>query len=200
MKAGFAGFKELLERFNILSTWAAGSVAAVVPVAAYLSAISPPWPPGIVIITSITELVALCLVYQVLKDATKTKINIILWVSTCAIAIVSVAYLTLNSFFTFVIPTTKERSIKGFTCSEFAESVYEKSCPNLGTDELETAKWSAETLWTIGSITVVRDGLVILWVLDFAILSAFMGSFIVFQSRVSTQSRAKKEGQRKIAK
>jgi membrane protein implicated in regulation of membrane protease activity len=74
MASGLAGFKDLLKEFRGLSAWAVGAGVAV-PFAAALASLSPPWPPGVVIVTAIVELVALVLVYQFLKSARRRTIN-----------------------------------------------------------------------------------------------------------------------------
>ena len=77
---GLKGFKELLEEFKGLSVWAVGGSIAV-PFAAALASLSPPWPPAIVLVTAVAELVALIYVYQFLKSAKRKNINRILAVS-----------------------------------------------------------------------------------------------------------------------
>jgi len=142
------------------------------------------------------ELVAVWFVYQLLRPATRWRVNIVLFVSALGIAQLSIAYLTLHSLYTFAVPATQERSTKGFVCTPVAKLVYEVKCPDLGKHELEAANYSAATLWTIESIIIVRVTLVVLWTLGFAALSVFAGTLAALQTRKSDE----RNGQRLYAR
>jgi hypothetical protein len=164
-----------------LSAWAAA--AAAVPVAASFMSMSPAWPAGIVAATSMAELAAVWFVYRLLRAATRRRATIVLLLSALVIAQSSVAYLPLNSRYTFEIPATKERSTKGFVCTPVAKLVYEDKCPDLGNHALEAADYSPATLWTIESIITVRVTLAVLWSMGFAALGAFAGACAALQAR-----------------
>lgn len=182
MESGLAGFKDLLKEFRGLSVWAVGAGVAV-PFAAALASLSPPWPPGVVMVTAIVELVALVFVYQFLKSARRRTINWVLSVSAVVLAIVGITYLVALSLYTYETPMTKERWVKGFDCTRDARAVFKDKCPDLGLDELKSAEYEAERLWTARSVAIVRTSLVALWALAFMALSVLLGSFIVYQSR-----------------
>ena len=188
MSTGLAGFKDLLREFRGLSAWAVGAGVAV-PFAAALADFAPPWPKGVVFSTAICELVALVLVYQFLRASPKKIINRTLAISATLLAIAGLAYLALSSLYVFEIPTTHERWVKGFECTQAAQTVFKTQCPDLGMDALRTAEYEAERLWTAQSVTLVRMALVALWSLAFTVLSTLLGAFIVYQSKVRPRAR-----------
>src|SRR5215510_3984405 len=99
MKTKISGSKEFLPKLRGLSAWAGASAA--VPFAAYFTSMSPSWPTGIVVATSLMELVAVWFVYQLLRPATRWRANIVLLISALSVAQLSIAYLTLHSLYTF---------------------------------------------------------------------------------------------------
>jgi|HubBroStandDraft_4_1064222.scaffolds.fasta_scaffold36932_2 hypothetical protein len=183
MQPGLVGFKELLQEFRGLSLWAVGgSVAA--PFAAALASLSPPWPPAIVLVTAVAELVALIYVYQFLKKTKRKSINRAIAVSGLALVVLATVYLAAVSLYTYEVPTTKERFVKGYVCTEEAAVVFKGKCPDLGIEQLKTAEYDADRLWTSRSITVTRLAIVGLWLAAFVALSVLVGSFLVFQLQV----------------
>lgn len=182
-------FEQLLKNFQKLAAWGAGGAA--VPIAAHLVALSPPWPAGIAAITSTIELISLVFVYQFLKSARKRRVNRVLIASAIILAVSGLGYLMLNSIYTFEVPTTKERFVKGYECTANARAVFKDKCPALDLDDLAKATYEAERLWTAQSIATMRAALVTLWLIVFIALSVVLGSFIVFQSGNSPRPRAK---------
>ena len=188
MARGIDDFKRLLAEFRGLSTWAVGS-AVTVPFAAALVDLSPPWPKGAVLATAIVELIVLALVFQFLRRSRKGLINGTLAASVLGLAVVSPIYLLQLSLYSYEVPTTRERFVKGDECTPAAKKVFADRCPDLGLDELKTAEYTAERLWTRRSVATVRVRLVLLWAAAFAALSAALGSFLVYQLRAPRRSR-----------
>jgi ABC-type xylose transport system permease subunit len=183
MQDGLVGFKELLKEFRGLSVWAVGgSVAA--PFAAALAALSPPWPPAIVLVTAVAELIALIYVYQFLKKARRRTINRIIAAGGLALVVLGGLYLAAISLYTYEVPTTRERFVKGSVCTEEAASGFKQKCPDLRIDELKTAEFDADRLWTSRSIAATRMAIVGLWLTAFMTLSVLVGSFLVYQLQV----------------
>lgn len=147
MQPGFLGFKELLREFRGLSVWAVGGSVAV-PFAAALAALSPPWPSAIVLVTAVAELVALIYVYQFLKGARRRTINRILSVSGLLLVLLGATYLVAVSLYTYEVPPNHERFVKGYQCTVDASAVFPGKCPDLDLDELKTAEYDADRLWT----------------------------------------------------
>jgi hypothetical protein len=181
MKKGLPGFRDLLKEFRRLALWGAGGVA--VPFAAQLVSLAPPWPKGIVAITSVVELVTLVFVYQFLRESKRRTVNCVLGLAAASLAGAGSAYLIVNSMYTFEAPTTKERFTKGYVCTGNARLVYKTRCPDLDMDDIAGAGYEAERLWTERSITVVRIALDVLWLGTFIGLSVLLGTFVVFQSQ-----------------
>src|SRR5262245_4193246 len=151
MADGLTGFKQILEEFRGLSSWAVGGAVAV-PFVAALADLAPPWPKGIVVTTAILELVALVLVYQLLRTAPKKRIDRTLLGSAALLALSSLIYLAALSFFVYEVPNDGGRWVKGFVCTADAQAVFAARCPFLGMDELRTAEFEAERLWTAWSV------------------------------------------------
>jgi hypothetical protein len=190
MQPGLLGFKDLLKEFRGLSLWAVGGAVAV-PFAAALAALSPPWPPSIVLVTAIAELVTLIYVYHFLRKVRRKSIDRILAVSGLLWVLIGATYLATVSLYTYEIPTTKERFVKGFQCASDAAAVFREKCPDLGLDEIKTAEYDADRLWTARSIAIMRLTLVALWLSAFAALSALVSSFLVYQMAASGVRRKK---------
>jgi hypothetical protein len=188
MQPGLVGFKELLKEFRGLSVWAVGGSVAV-PFAAALAALSPPWPPSIVLVTAVAELVALIYVYQFLKKAKRKSINKILTVSGLLLVVFGAVYLIAVSLYTYEVPTTKQRFVKGYQCTSEASAVFKDKCPDLGLDELKTAEYDADRLWTARSIAATRLAIVALWLVAFVVLAVLVGSFLVYQMAVPVPKR-----------
>jgi asparagine N-glycosylation enzyme membrane subunit Stt3 len=185
---GYDDFKGLLKEYRGLFTWAAGSAAAV-PFAAKLVDLSPPWPKGVVLVTAVVELLVLALVFQFLRTARKRAINWTMTSSVLVLAVVSTVYLLQLSLYTYEVPTTGERYVKGDECTPAAQKVFAEQCPDLGLDELRTAEYAAERLWTRRSVASIRVRLVLLWAASFVALSTALGSFMVYQLRSRRRSR-----------
>lgn len=191
MATGLDDFKRLLTEFRGLSTWTVGTTVAV-PFAAALADLSPPWPKGIVLVTAIVELLVLVLVFQFLRTARKSVIDAVLLAGVLVLAGVSTVYLWQVSLFTYEVPTTGERFVKGDECTPDAKDVHKDKCPDLGKDELKDAEYAAERLWTRRSVAAVRLRLVLLWAAAFAALSAALGSFLVYQMKSRRTRRSTK--------
>jgi len=145
------------------------------PSLASLSSFAPPWPPHLAEVTTVAEIVALGLVLFYFKSHHAAVKSVV--ISAAALFVATCIYLALVSLYTYEIPTTKERFVKGFVCTAEALLVYKEKCPNLGLDELRSAEYDAERLWTIQSITAVQTALIVLWLIAFIVLSLLAGAF-----------------------
>ncbi|WP_157063896.1 hypothetical protein [Methylobacterium tarhaniae] len=181
MPNGLANFKNLLREFRELAAWAAGPTAA--PFVAHLLDLAPPWPRSIVFLTTITELIALVLAFQLLSGASKKTIQRVMLSSLVVIMIFSPIYLIAASQFTIRMPN-KDLTVAGLVCTGEARAVYKDKCPWLGRFELADAEYNADQLWEFWSISLVRTGLVMLWSLIFGALSMLFGSFLIHQMRL----------------
>lgn len=180
---GLSAFKKYVRNFEGVSAWAAGGALSI-PFLTALAGISPSWPPGIVGITAVVELVALIFVYQFFCKAPRAVINRVLLCSAIALALFGTVFLGFTSLFTYEAPENGKGGVKGFACTSEASTLYPKRCPWLGDAQLENAEWEAEDLWTPQSIAAVRIALLISWSAAFVALSSLVGSFVVYQARV----------------
>ena len=180
---GLDDFKLLLKEFRGLSVWAVGSGLAV-PFVAAMADFSPPWPPGIVPVTAVVELMTLVIMFQYFKNTARRIVNRVLIISVIFFVIAGLPYLFVLSLYTYQVPVTKQRFVKGYECTIDAKVVFKERCPDLGLDELQTAEYRAERLWTLKSISIIRIILVSAWSMTFAALSSALGVFLVYQMRV----------------
>ncbi len=186
MTNGFEIFKSYIKDYKEMCTLALSGFIAI-PVAAKIFSISPPWPTGIIIMTSFTELIALIIVFHFLGSASKKRISKKMTISLIVLTLCILLYLIVFSQFTYIIPTTNEYSVKGFVPTQEAYLVFNDKCPWLGLDELRMAEYNAERLWTPQSITTIRILLVFLWLIVFFNLSVFISGFILSLMKYKTK-------------
>jgi hypothetical protein len=189
MMTGLDDFKTLLREFNKLSLAVLGA-GVVVPFAAALAALAPPWPPGIVGVTAIGDLIGLVIVFQYLHKARRRQVNRVVAWSALALLFTALAYFIALSEFVVTTPTSKaERIVLGFECTDKARTVYGSDCVALRRDQLGEARFEADAFWTRRSITAVRVGLLFGWLAIFFSLTVLLGSFLVFQSGQKGRSK-----------
>ena len=118
-----------------------------------------------------------------LRAASNAAINRMIVVAAVMLALASTAYLLAGSLYIYQTPTTKERWVKGFTCSPEAQMIYKDKCPYLGVDELRGAEYEAERLWTVQSIAVVKVALVAVWLIACIALTILIANMLVYYLR-----------------
>ena len=173
-------FWQLLRNVRRILLWSMGAAAA--PIVAGFSSLTPPWPPDVVPMTALLQVVTIVLLYHYFPNPTAAVANRILSISAAFLCGASILYLVLLSQFTFTEPVSKLTFVKGLVCTRDALAVYPKLCPWLGDDQLIEAEWEASRLWTLWSITFIRVVLLASWLLSFGSLSCLLGSFFVFQA------------------
>lgn len=154
-------FKALLREVAGISKYALAGVTAL-PLVTLAVDLSPPWPRGVSVATSLLELIVLVLAYHYAKGARRVTINRALAVGSALLVVASLAYFTLLSLFSYEGPSG-ERFVKGYECTAAAKLLYESTCPLLPKNEIASANYAADRLWTSGSIVVVRVSLLITW-------------------------------------
>lgn len=182
-KTGFDDFLEVLKKFKTLSITALGGGAAV-PYFAYVAKIAPPWPPGIMLLTSLTELICIIVTFQFLRTKGRRVINKVVGITVILLLVTSVVYLTTFAIFTYVPPHTSVRSVKGFICRTDILRLYADQCPLVGLDVLSDAQWTAENIWREWSVGIMKVVISSLWLLSFILLTGAIGSFIVYQTKI----------------
>ncbi|MEA2894461.1 MAG: hypothetical protein QOJ84_76 [Bradyrhizobium sp.] len=192
MSTAYDDFLDILKKFRTLSVTALGTGAAV-PFFAYVAKIAPPWPPGVMLLTALTELVCLILVFQFLRTKGRKPVNRAMAIMAPLLFLVSLGYLTLISVFTYVTPHTGERFTKGFICKPEIQRVYPSECPLVSRDVLSDSQYTAENVWMDWSIELMQVLIASLWLAAFILLSSLIGAFLVFQTKTpAAGARARK--------
>ena len=155
MSAGIDHFYRVLRHFRTLSLWAGGS--ALVPFAAGLVELSPPWPNGVVVTTAIVEVLTLAIVFQLMERSNRRFVSTTMVISAIFLCAISIAYLTMISLFVYRVETNGARLLKGFVCTHNALLVYGDLCPFPTMEEIRSNHYDAEGLWTDFSIAIVRE-------------------------------------------
>jgi hypothetical protein len=158
-----------------------GIGGSAVPIAAALFSLTPAWPAGIAGVTAVAQLLVLALIFQLLRSARRRVVNRVMIRSTILLCMLLPIYLLFIALFTYTEPVSKLRFTKGFECTDDAKLVFHNKCPFLGTDEISTAQYEEETLWTAPSVSAMKSLIVIVWLGCFATLSTILGCFVVFQ-------------------
>lgn len=163
---------------DLLKVVGIGGAFALLPALAALAGLSPPWPPAIGGVSALLILVFSLIVWEwVRKSRTTSRRKWIIWALVLTLSGL-VGYLTLYSLFIEPIPGTDERVIRGFTCTADAQLVHGSKCPDLPREALQDAEWEAPALWTRSSITLVRMGLALSWLIFTAGLIATVGAIL----------------------
>jgi len=170
-----ADFRGYLKSVKELWAWAAG--AAVIPFLANFAQLAPPWPPAIVYITAVFELLALIWAYQTVRKKSQVKVNSQMLKSLLIMVVCLGTYLFLFSLFTFQIPGTDIVIVKGFICQPVPAEQF-NHCPWLIGEDLRLAEYDPNLLWSLPSIAITRLIIVALWLGVFFFLSLFLGAFL----------------------
>ena len=186
MKTAYDDFLDILKKFKTLSVTALGTGAAV-PFFAYVAKIAPPWPPGVMLLTALTELVSLVLVFQFLRTKGRKSVNRAMAIIAPLLFLTSLGYLVLLSVFTYVPPHTTERFTKGFVCRPNIQALYPKECPLVSREILSGAQYIAENIWTDWSVQLMQVAIPCFWLAAFILLSGLIGAFLVFQTKTPTR-------------
>jgi hypothetical protein len=181
-RTGYERFIETVKKFGGLAGLFAGGGASI-PFVGYLAGITPPWPPMVTLSTALVELLALVLVFQFLRSANKTTINVIMATFAFLLLVVSSGYLYLFSRFTYVAGVSNLRFVKGFICKPDLPRIIALECPNVSLENLSLGDYEAGNFWLDWSIEVMRFGIAITWYSAFLMLSIVLGAFLVFQMR-----------------
>ena len=193
----FDDFLDALRKYRSFLIWIMGS--AVLPFAASQVALTPPWPKGVVFLTTIWQALALVLAFQLGQRVPRRVANKAIAWAAILMVVCSIAYYAALSQLTFEGGAARERLVKGFFCTDEAISLekYRAKCPFLD-DRLINGAKSPEQLWTTSWITESRVTLLCLWLLLYVPLAASFALFIIFQSQ--QKSRLETEVTAKIRK
>ncbi|EFF75500.1 hypothetical protein [Achromobacter piechaudii] len=188
-KTGLDEFFAMLDGVRKVALSAAAGLIAL-PLAAGLAGFAPPWPPGLVVITSLMELVVLLVVFQTLAKAQRSAASkVIIW-SAILVFVTSAVYLVLNAAFVYQIPNDDTRVVMGCGLSDNAQLILKSQglnptdvCPGEFSLLMSSAQYETDKVWTRLSITAIKSALAISWFGSFGALSFLVGVFVAFQRR-----------------
>lgn len=192
-KNGIEEFKEVMADFRgVTSLLAKGAVAAPfadIILRQFDTSLGPPWPPGVLIITSVAELLILMCVFNFFFKAKAKTLDKLIVGALVALCITFVGYLLLFSHFTEPHPKTHKLMVLGYEpVSEDMRQAFAEGYTN--NQALEENEYTPARIWTERSITNIRVGILLLWLVAFISLSAFIGLFVIAQRRKEVRSVA----------
>ena len=187
---GLDAFFHNLKEIRRTSVMAAGGLM-LLPMAAGLGGFMPPWPNGIIAITTLAELVMIVVNFQFFHRISKKKASKITLAYAFLTILFSGFYMIGNASFIYTIPTQSTRIILGCGLTQDAQLILkmegayptEDECPGDFTALLESAKYESDKIWTKKSVSRIKYMLAFVWVGAFGSLAAMLGVFISFQSR-----------------
>jgi hypothetical protein len=171
---------EALNDYRRLSVWAfSGSI----PFVSALAGLAPPWPPAIIPLAAVAQLIALLLFHVGLQKASQQRLHSILVVCMIALVTVTTTYLVALAALTYEVPRTEEVLVKGFRCTDDAKLIFGPRCPFLGKQELSTGGYTPALFWTSWSLIEAKLTLDVLW------LTLFVGLGLLLSACMSTLNR-----------
>jgi glycerol-3-phosphate acyltransferase PlsY len=162
------------------ATWI-GLAACLAPIAAAFTSFAPTTSlaTGAAALAAIGALVAFATTAVFLRHATSASRKRTALIAAFVMCATWVVYLWALSAYTIYLPGVETRIARGLTCTEQAQLVYGKRCPDLDLDQLKEAEYVATRLWSAGTIAMVSGGLVALWVLGFVSVAVTLSAISV---------------------
>lgn len=187
--SGIDSFFNILAAYKKTLSWALGS-SAILPLLASFAGLSPFWPPGVPLLTSLFTLISVIICFQVLNRESKRVVTKIMIWSIIAFLFFLIAYLVIFSVFTTKLPTTGEMIYLGCGWSDFSKEIasdfmidIDQDCPGQFDRILRSAEYESSVVWTKSSLTIIRILALGFWLISFSFFAIFVGSFLVYQSR-----------------
>ncbi len=186
---GFDKFTEVLRNLAKVSKLALGAGLAA-PFAAAFVDIAPPWPRGVLFMTTLVEFLVLVCAFQFFPSLTRKRTNRIMAISLAFLVILVLTYLYLFSRYTYEVPSNQPRQAKGLVYTEEARLVLGRQ--TLTGDEalLRSAEYKASRIWKEWSIDLVLLMLLLLWCLAFSTMAFFLSVFVLFQTKSVVRSKS----------
>lgn len=190
-KNGIEEFKEVMTDFRSVTSLVAKGVVAA-PFADILLrqfdvGISPPWPPGVLIITSVAELLVLMALFNFFFRSKAKTLDRLMIAALLLLCVTFIGYLLLFSHFTEPHPKTQKLMVLGYEpLNEDVRQAFAEGYTN--EQALEENEFTPTKVWTEASITNVRIGLLLAWLVVFITLSTFIGLFVMAQRRKVSRS------------
>lgn len=180
-KTGLEDFREVITDYQAVTSWVVkGSVA--VPLADFVLHLGAPWPAGVPIITSVVELLALVCIFHAWSRKSQKFLTTRMIIALVILLLSLFGYLYLFDSYTFVNPATSKRYAKGFAVRPEMQALIPDQIASIE-DAVSGSEYKEEEVWTPGSLTAARLALLATWLMLFASLSIFIGTFVMAQRR-----------------
>ncbi|MBN8183123.1 hypothetical protein [Roseibium aggregatum] len=167
---------------------------SAVPIAGYFLSLSPPWPDGIVALTSVCEMLAVIIAFYYMRRMKLSISNFVFPTFLLSFLILLGLYLFLLSSLTFTVPATpgsivSERYVRGLTCRDEVRKLFENDCPNLTKQQIAQFEYEPDQIWTRDSIDKARVSIFIVWILAFMNIAFLFAGFAAQQIQLSRQPK-----------
>jgi hypothetical protein len=175
-------------------------LAVSAPLASILLGIGPPWPnaTAVPVATSILQIVILMYGFQFWDKHSVPALKRRMQWFIAAMAVTFIAYLFLFSFFTFEGPLGG-RDVKGFRYVPNTQKLLEAH-PSMSEREL---LWNGagvpERIWEEWTLFIMRPSIMIVWLVFFGAVAAYIVSFVRWQSLHGKKPRAHRAKKKKLA-
>jgi hypothetical protein len=182
-KTGLEEFKTVMSDFKNISSYVVGGTAAAPLAVSLATELGPPWPAGLSLITSLTELVVMIAIFHFWFNESLEQLSKKISFALILIVVSLFSYLFLVNTFVFEYPTTKNKEARGFVLNASIKKLAQD--PEFDTPDklLEGYEYDAKKIWEPWSITIINLLLVACWLTFFVSLSIFMGTFVMYQRR-----------------
>lgn len=190
-KTGLEEFGEVLADFRSVSSWVLKTAVAA-PFADFVLQVGAPWPTGVPIITSLVELIALICIFHFWCRKPQKHLTLRMRISLVILVLSCFGYLFLFGFYTFVNPATSKRYAKGFVVRPDIQALIPTEF-NSPDEALRGLEYQEDEVWTSNSIVAARLALLGTWVLVFASISVFIGTFVIAQRKRKVRGTAPDE-------
>ena len=187
--SGMDAFRTVAKEFRGTLLLAVGG-SSLLPLVARFAKVTPPWPDGVTLVTSLATLLVIIFVFQFLwKRAKRSVDKAMLW-GGALVVLFGISYFTLFDIFVFPIPTTGELGVAGCGWTSNARLIAADyladpadGCPGNYQQLLEAAEYEARQLWRPNSLTAVKMALFSSWLALFGGVSLIVAAFVTYQVR-----------------
>jgi hypothetical protein len=185
---GLEEFNQVIADFRSISSLAVkGAVAAPfadVVLRQFNIGLAPPWPTGVLVITSVAELLALIYIFHYWRTKSQKAFSRRMLIALLIMIISFAGYVYLFGTYTRAHPKTKQSIVLGFEPAN--DSLRTAFTEGYTVDEaLEENEYNPTIIWSARSINATRASLLLAWLLTFIALSTFIGAFVIAQRRRS---------------
>lgn len=177
--SGLQEFKDVLADFKSITSYAVtGTIAA--PLADFALNLGPPSPAGVQLLTSVVELVTLISVFHFWFGASQKRLKRRITALLIVLCLSFFGYMILSGYVTFTNPSDSKRYAKGLVVRADVRELIPEPFKDAD-DALQNYEYEPSRIWETWSITAANVLLLVNWIVLFASLSAFIGTFVISQ-------------------